>query len=62
MLKKIQDWFNGNKTAIGALLLALAGSGLIADHTVVYDALLWVGGILGGGGVLHKLAKGVNNT
>ena len=62
MLKKIWDWLNGNKTAIGALCLALAGSGLIGEQTLAYTLLVWLGGVLGGVGVIHKIAKGVNNT
>lgn len=61
-MKTVWNWFNGNKTAIGALFLAIGGSGLISEHTLAYTLLMWAGGLLGGTGVLHKLAKGVNNT
>ena len=61
-MAKIWEWFNGNKTVIGTLILAVLSTGLIGDHTFGYEVLLWLGGILAGTGVAHKLAKGVNNT
>ncbi len=61
-MKVIWDWLNGNKTLIGTLILALVGSGIIPDHTFLYQFLLWIGGLLAGGGLVHKLKKGVNNT
>jgi len=61
-MAKIWEWFNGNKTVIGALILAVLGTGIIGEHTFGYELLLWVGGLLAGTGVVHKLAKGVDNT
>lgn len=57
---KIWNWFNGSKTKIGALLLAIAA--LLPEGVMVlgYDlkaALIWLGGILGGVGVIHAFAK-----
>jgi len=57
-MKKLWEWLNGNKTIIGTLILAIAGTGLIPDHTVLYQFLLWAGGLLAGGGLVHKVAKG----
>jgi len=61
-MSKIWEWLNGNKTVIGALILAILGTGIISDHTLGYQILLWLGGLLAGGGLAHKVAKGVNNT
>jgi hypothetical protein len=61
-LAQLWAWLNGNKTLIGALILAILGGGFIAEGTLLYTVLEWLGGILAGGGLLHKLAKGVNNT
>ena len=49
------EWFNGNKTIIGALFLAAAP--LFPDYVFVHQVLLYVGGILGGTGLLHKVVK-----
>jgi len=62
LLKTLWEWFDGNKTAIGALLLAIAGSGLFPEHTFFYQLCMYLGALLGGGGLLHKIAKGVHNT
>ena len=63
MLKKIWDWLDGNKMVIGAMLLVLAGQeGDLLGSPAIEALVNWLGGILGGGGFLHKLIKGVNNT
>ena len=63
VLKAIWDWLNGNKTLIGTLILVLVNQdGCIFGNCVVEDFLQWLGGLLAGVGVVHKLAKGVNNT
>ncbi len=60
MITKIWDWLNGNKTTIGFALLTAAGH--IPEETVVFDipvasVLYWVGGLLTGGGLTHKVKK-----
>lgn len=60
-MTKIWEWFNGNKTIIGTLLLTITPI-LLGDHTFAYQFLMWLGGILAGVGVVHKIGKGVNNT
>lgn len=60
-LKVLWEWFNGNKTQLGGLIIAIIASGFIPEG-LVYDILAWVGGILAGTGVAHKVLKGVNNT
>ena len=59
-LMVIWKWFNGNKTLIGTLCLALAP--FFPEYTFLYDALIWAGGVLGATGILHKIAKGTKNT
>jgi hypothetical protein len=58
---KIWNWLNGNKTVIGLTLLALTNQSffkqLLPDHTVLYQAIQWLAGLLAGGGIVHKLAK-----
>ena len=60
-MKAIWDWFNGNKTIIGTLILTVTPM-LLGDHTLGFQFLMWLGGIMAGGGVVHKLAKGKKNT
>ena len=57
MFKKIWDFLNGNKTVIGGALLVIAEI-LPNKQTALYAILQIVGGILTGGGILHKYAKG----
>jgi len=59
-MAKIWEWFNGNKTVIGTLILAVLSTGIIGDHTFGYQILLWLGGILAGTGVVHKMVKPAN--
>lgn len=60
-LGSIWEWFNGNKTKLGALILGIAA--LLPEGIVLFDtfdlkvALIWLGGILGGVGVAHLVAK-----
>ena len=54
---KIWEWLNGNKTVIGALILAVLGVGIIGEHTLAYQILLWLGSLLAGGGLVHKVIK-----
>jgi len=62
MLLKIWEWFNGNKMAIGTLMIALNTSGLYSDLSAVYIVFSYLGPLLAGGGLLHKVVKGVDNT
>ncbi|GAG00455.1 unnamed protein product, partial [marine sediment metagenome] len=56
-MAKIWTWLNGNKTVIGTLILAVLSTGIIGDHTFGYEVLLWLGGLLAGGGLIHKVVK-----
>jgi len=60
-MKKIWEWLDGNKTVIGTLIL-VATPLLLPDHTLGFQFLMWLGGIMAGIGVTHKLKKGVHNT
>ena len=60
--KKVWQWLDGNKTKLGTLMIALVASGLIGEHTLVYQILAWLGPILAGVGILHMAAKGTANT
>ena len=63
VLTVIWNWLNGNKTLLGTLLLVLvAEEGCFMGNCMVESVLQWIGTTLAGAGVLHKLAKGVNNT
>ena len=61
MFQKIWDWLDGNKTLIGTVLL-VATPMLLGEHTFGYDILMWLGGFLTAGGVVHKVLKGTSNT
>ena len=61
-LKTLWEWFDGNKTIIGTLILAVLSTGIIPDGTFLFQFLSWLGGLLAGVGVVHKLAKGTHNT
>lgn len=56
-LQKVWNWFNGNKTLFGAVILLVLQQGLVPEHTFGYQLLLWLGNMLAGVGVVHKLAK-----
>ena len=59
----IWEWFDGNKTQLGALILALvAFEGDLLGQEWLETFLVWFGGVLGVLGVGHKLIKGVNNS
>jgi len=63
MLQKIWDWFNGNKTVIGTLILVLAeADGELFGIPIVEQFALWFGGLLAGTGFIHKIVKGTENT
>ena len=64
MFSKIWEWLNGNKTAIGFLFLWLVTQAwfkaMLPDGTTedaVVAILEWLGGILAGVGVIHKVVK-----
>ncbi len=59
-MAKIWEWLNGNKTVIGALILAVLGVGIIGEQTLAYQVLLWLGSLLAGGGLIHKAVKPAN--
>jgi hypothetical protein len=54
--QKAWTWLDGNKTIIGGAMLVIAE--VIPSNTVLHAVLEIVGGILTGGGILHKYAKG----
>jgi len=60
--KKIWTWLDGNKTLFGMLLMVLVGEGVFGDSGILFELMTWLGRLLTGGGVLHKLAKGTSNT
>lgn len=65
-LKKLWEWLQGKKTAIGALMLLLIQQtwflGLLPDGTLE-DATVWIlgtiGSILTGVGIIGMINKGV---
>lgn len=70
MFTTIINWFNGKKTAIGAvcLFLALVIAQVVcgqwhycpADHSwldSLYGTLQWIGGLLTPVGLIHKAVK-----
>jgi len=58
-LLNIWMWFNGNKTQLGALCIALVAlEGDLFGQPWLETSLTWLGGVLGSTGVLHKIAKG----
>ena len=63
MFRKIWDWFDGNKTTIGSVCIAIAAH-VPADVEVigisVQSVLYWLGGAIGGTGVAHKVGKKVS--
>ena len=61
MFQKIWDWLDGNKTLVGTVILVVTPL-LIGEHTFAFDILMWLGGFLTGGGILHKAIKGTSNT
>jgi hypothetical protein len=58
---KLWNWLNGNKTIFGMFLLAVVAPNLPDDLTLVYipvkTAVEWIGGLLTGAGVIHKIYK-----
>lgn len=53
---KIWEMLNGNKTAIGFLLLLIADKHL-ADGTLIDTLFNWAGNTLAGTGLFHKVYK-----
>ncbi len=58
-MAKIWEWLNGNKTVIGTVILVVTPL-LLGDHTFAYQILMWAGGLLTGGGIVHKFVKPAN--
>lgn len=59
-IMNIWNWFNGNKTKIGALLLAIAGllpSGIMVLGFDLQAELIVIGGAFAGVGVVHMAIK-----
>ena len=59
--EKLFNWLNGNKTLFGLFLLAVVVPGVPDDlkfwFIPVKIAIEWLGGILAGTGILHKIGK-----
>ena len=55
--EKIWNWLNGNKTFFGLFILLVLQQGWIAEGTFLYLFLAWLGKILAGVGIAHKLLK-----
>ncbi len=58
--KKIWEWLSGNKTTLGLLILVILEGGYIAENTLLFDILQWLGGLLTATGVAHKFIKPSN--
>lgn len=60
-MKKFWNWFNGNKTIFGLVLLQFSTwippDMLFLGFIPVKDAVTYLGGLLAGTGVLHKVVK-----
>jgi hypothetical protein len=60
-LIKLWNWLYGNKTILGTLILTIAG--MVPEGISVFGlfdlkaALLWLGGILAGVGVAHRVVR-----
>lgn len=66
--KKVWDWFNGKKLVIGATCIGVSMyliDGLLWKQwhigwpglVYINDFLVWAGGLLTGGGLIHKAVK-----
>lgn len=64
ILKDVWEWLDGNKMIIGLTLGYFAnwaeGNGMIEEAS--YQLFTSFAGLLTGGGLVHKLIKGKNNT
>lgn len=54
---KTLRYLNGKKTIIGLVLLQLCSLPVLADYPEVVFTLQWLGGMLTGIGITHKLRK-----
>ncbi len=61
-LLTLWQWFDGNKTKLGGLMIALNASALYPDHVFVYIIFAYLGPLLAGVGLAHMAIKGVANT
>lgn len=62
VLKTIWEWLDGNKSLFGMIILYLVEQGVFGTEGILFELMTWLGGILLGGGVLHKFVKGTSNT
>jgi len=62
ILMKIWEWFNGNKTKLGTLMITLNVSQLYPEHTAIYIVFAYLGPLLAGVGVIHMAKKAISNT
>lgn len=59
-MEKIWNFLSGNKTIFGLVILQIATwmpEGSMLWFIPLKEALMWLGGLLTGTGVIHKLAK-----
>jgi hypothetical protein len=61
-LKKVWEWFNGNKTKLGALIFGFAQFWAAGEVSVfglfdLHAGLMWLAAALGTVGVAHMVAK-----
>ena len=61
-VKLILNWLNGNKTFFGMIILLFLQQGFIPSEGFLYDFLQWLGNLLAGVGVLHKIGKATKVT
>jgi len=61
-LSVIWKWLDGNKMLFGALIMVLVEKGVFGSDGIDYLVFDWLGKLLAGGGLLHKIVKGTDNT
>ena len=62
-LKSIWAWLDGNKTLIGAVILLFVNEpGDLFGMPLAEMFFGWLGNVLVGGGLVHKVIKGTKNT
>ncbi len=56
-MKTILTFLNGKKTIIGLVLLQAATLPFMAEHPQIVTVMQWVGGVLTGTGITHRMFK-----
>lgn len=63
LFKGLWAWLDGNKMLLGTVILFFADmEGNLLGSIFVEQFAYWIGGIMMGGGFIHKLVKGKKNT